>query len=125
MTVGFHDAPCAMIDPLAPADCFAFQILPKLIPVGSKVLHVFASVAVVEIATSAQYPEPQSVEIVVVALTPSVTKVLDAPGVSAAADTAGITSNAANPDATTTKTAGFDARLLFGDIETSLSWENP
>ncbi|CAB4832461.1 unannotated protein [freshwater metagenome] len=114
-----------MIDPLAPVDCFAFQILPILIPEGSTVLHVFARLDVVEIATSAQYPELQSVVIVVVALTPSVTKVLDPLGVSAAADTAGIASNAVNPDARTTKTTGFEARLFFGDIETSLSWVNP
>jgi hypothetical protein len=112
-----------MIDPPVPVDLFAFQMLPTLMPVGSTVLHVFASVAVVEIATSAQYPEPQSVEIVVVALTPSVTKVLDPLEVSAAADTAGITSNAANTVVMTV--TGVAIRLLTGGIRTSLSWANP
>jgi hypothetical protein len=112
-----------MIDPPVPVDLFAFQMLPTLMPVGRTVLHVFASVAVVEIATSAQYPEPQSVEIVVVALTPSVTKVLDPLEVSAAADTAGITSNAANTVVTTV--TGVAIRLLTGGIRTSLSWANP
>ena len=90
-----------------------------MISVGKVVLHVCGVVAVAVIATSAQYPELQSVFIVVVALTPFVTTGF----VAAATDTAGMIASAEIVVAA--MTAAVAVRLLTGDIRTSLIWAGP
>ena len=107
-----------MITTLPPAsmDFLAFHRLLIVISVGRGVLHVCGVVAVVVIATSAQYPELQSVFIVVVAVTPFVTTGF----VAAFTDTAGITASAEIVVAA--MTTAVAVRLLTGDIRTSLIW---
>lgn len=90
-----------------------------MIPVGRVVLHVCSVVARVVIATSAQYPELQSVFTVVIALTPFVTTVF----VAAATDTAGMIASVEIVVAAIA--TDIAVRPLIGDIETSLSWVSP